>query len=63
MKTSAKAYPFLWLMSILFCLTIFSSCQSPEEKAKVQLEKEAKEKKAQEEQVKKKALDELESQS
>jgi hypothetical protein len=63
MKTALKPHPFFWLLSTLFCLTIFSGCQSPEEKAKVQLEKEAKEKKAQEDQAKKKALDELESQS
>ncbi len=53
-----------WLLLIsLFCVTIVSGCESPEEAAKAKLDKELADKKAQAEQAKKKALDELESQS
>ena len=53
-----------WLLvSVLFCVTIVSGCQSPEEIAKAKQDKELADKKAQAEQAKKKALDELESQS
>ncbi|WP_271254826.1 hypothetical protein [Pseudanabaena sp. Chao 1811] len=64
MKMPLKNTPYQWLLLIsLFCLTIVSGCQSPEETAKAKLDKELADKKAQAEQAKKKALDELESQS
>ncbi|WP_055073807.1 hypothetical protein [Pseudanabaena sp. 'Roaring Creek'] len=64
MKMSLKNAPSQWLILIsLFCVTIVSGCQLPEQIAKAKLDKEQADKNAQAEQAKKKALDELESQS
>jgi hypothetical protein len=64
MKIFLRNAPYQWLLAIsLFCVTIVSGCQSPEDIAKTKLDKELADKNAQAEQAKKKALDELESQS
>lgn len=64
MKIFSKNALSQWLLFIaLFSVTIVSGCQSPEETAKTKLDQELADKNAQAAQAKKKALDELESQS